>query len=286
MKDQIQTASEVKSSSSAGKLASVVRENKRRFAMFVMIVGLFFTAAFTSCNKDDDDDNGSDKVKLLEKITFSDSGDYIEYINFEYDAQDRITKFTWYYYDGDREPVKENNETYTLTYNGEDLVKFVLSYKRNDGDTYVYTTEFKKVGNQITATGTDTRSYDEGTYKLNSDGTLDNWTRDGLVISFEYYQDGNVKKKTIDDYGEWESITKYDKYDNENSPFLHCKTPKWFLLWWDFELITGIGLQNNATEIDFDGDKVIIPYVYDSDGYPTKIVDDGEVAVEFKYKTK
>ena len=38
MKDQKQTASEVKNSSSAGKLASVVRRNKQGLVMFVMAV--------------------------------------------------------------------------------------------------------------------------------------------------------------------------------------------------------------------------------------------------------
>ena len=63
MRNQNQTASEVNNSSSAGKLASVVRENKRRFAIFVT-VAFVISAVFTSCNNDDEDDKNEFTVQF------------------------------------------------------------------------------------------------------------------------------------------------------------------------------------------------------------------------------
>ena len=236
------------------------------FAMFVMIVGLFFTAAFTSCNKDDDDDNnGSDKVKLLETIT------YDGYTKYEYDAQNRFTKISWY-------PDKVTatpRETHTFTYNSDDLVKVVIV----EAVVYVDTYEFAKNGNKITATftqeyqnnvvGTYTKSFD-----LNSDGTLAKVLDSGDDESYEYsyqYQGGNLTKmsyKITDKDGTFTGAAEF-KYDSKNSPFLHCKTPKWYMIWWMEEE----GSKNNVTEISWDDDEETVytnEYEYDSDGYPTK----------------
>jgi len=58
MKNQIEIASDVNNSSSASKLASVVRENKRSIAMFVVVV-FAVSVAFTSCNKDKNDEKNN-----------------------------------------------------------------------------------------------------------------------------------------------------------------------------------------------------------------------------------
>ena len=73
MKNQIEIASEVNNSSNAGKLASVVRENKRRIAMFV-VAAMIVSAAAVSCSKDpkNNGDGSGDKIT----VTVENASDY------------------------------------------------------------------------------------------------------------------------------------------------------------------------------------------------------------------
>ena len=46
------------------------------------------------------------------------------------------------------------------------------------------------------------------------------------------WQNGNLVKRVVVGTGStpYQSISTFT-YDNKNSPFYHCKTPKWFFIW-------------------------------------------------------
>ena len=73
----------------------------RQIFIYLTVAAIAVTAAFTSCQKDD-----NIKVKLLETVTASNG----EYGKFEYDSQNRLTKYSRYNSSG------ELFETRTLTY--------------------------------------------------------------------------------------------------------------------------------------------------------------------------
>ena len=244
------------------------------------------------CGKDDDD-GGSDNgvVKLLEIITYSD-GDFDKY---EYDAQNRITKISWY----DKKGAAKPRDTRTFTYNGDDLVKVERS--EEDGQ-YESTYEFAKNGNKVTITWKDKNQPNDAsisTVDLNSNGypakyssSEDYYWREDIYE----YQGSNLTKisySSEETYGgetHTYSGESYYKYDNKNSPSISCKTPKWYLIWyWEEDF----GSQNNVTEVTWknDSDKKTLTYVYDDDGYPTKCTikysdDDKLYTREYTYITK
>jgi len=284
MKNQIQTASEVKDSNLTSTLAHETRKNRQGLAMFVMtianqsramkadtisknrrslkshlskgnflifvfsLISFCIIFAFSGCNKEKEDENGG-KVKLLETITYEDG----YYDKFEYDIQNRITKALGY-----REG--EVFRTRTLTYNNVgDLVKSVSIY--TDYPEEIREEVFIRDGNTII--------YDSGTIILNNDGyptkiilMYDNELVGERILK---YQDGNVIKITSSDE-DWEF-----KYDNKKSPIYYCKTPKWFLL--DF-IDFGIGLIHNVTKMSliagWGNSSTDLVYEYDNDGYPIK----------------
>ena len=80
----------------------------RQIFINLIIAVIAIMVAFTSCQKDD-----NDKVKLLESVTEP----YGQYHKFEYDSQNRLTKYLRY------NSSSELLETRTLTYSGNDLVK-------------------------------------------------------------------------------------------------------------------------------------------------------------------
>ena len=82
----------------------------RQIFKCLTVVAIAVAATLTSCQKDDNDNV---KVKLLETLT----GPYGAYDRFEYDSQNRLSKYTRYNSGG------ELLETRTLTYSGNDLVK-------------------------------------------------------------------------------------------------------------------------------------------------------------------
>ena len=220
----------------------------RQIFIYLTVAAIAVTAAFTSCQKDD-----NIKVKLLETVTASNG----EYGKFEYDSQNRLTKYSRYNSSG------ELLETRTLTYSGNDLVKAVF----NSAVVYEYT----KSGNKITAIYS---SDGAQTWDLNSDGQL---VKSALEIIGNYqvidylYQNGNLVKYTyVYNYAEggtYETINEY-KYDNKKSPMYNCTTPQWYLIYSFMDIST----TNNMTEEKWsvNSDTYAYTYEYDSDGYPTK----------------
>ena len=265
------------------------------FLSSLVIAALAVTAAFTSCGKDDDQ-----KVKLLETITKSDG--YTE--KYEYDQQNRLTKFTVLYDVAPINPI----ETHEYTYNaGGDLVKREVKTVNPDND---FTEEYVKNGNTITITRKTSGLQDIiRTLELNSNGypTKREDVRNDFIGGSTYfrtysYKDGNLTKFSETRFHHTEGITVplYDyeyEYDNKKSPRSNWKVPKWFVIWY-FETT---GSQNNVTkstyfgyaqigEFEFTrrpGQDTDLIYEYDSDGFPTKrtTVSNGfEILYEYKIK--
>ena len=291
MRNQIEIASEVNNSSSADKLASVVRENKNNRSNFLKFCAAFFAVGIVlfGCDKDDGD-SGGDKVKLLETTYY----DGYLYQKFEYDAQNRITKI-YYYNDG------EIDETYTFTYNSAgDLTS--MSYIDTDNSDDNYTTNITYAGNKITFDDDDSFAMD-----LNPDGLLIKVTEeygDDDLYTWDYvYQNGNLTKATQTDKwwsspaggGTYRTVITASTftYDDMKSPLNNCNTPKWVLIW-QFE--GEIGIKNNpkirtsksidsAENAEFGNvyestheSTSTYTYTYDDEGYPltctAKWVDD------------
>ena len=250
---------------------------KKIFLNILFFTLLTVSAAFAS----DVSDNGN--IRLPEIIT-TDRGYYTKY---EYDAQNRITKISSFLNDG------TFMETTTLVYSGNNLVKAGES-------------GFSVNGNKITA--------NSDAMELNNDEYLAKLTYlwENYTVEQSYqYQGGNIKNRS-EKYAEiWDgkrlegTVLEHEYiYDNNKSPFVHCKTPKWYMVRWH-QPFSG---QNNCVEkrtIDktsggnnYSGKSAYI-YVFDDAGYPikrtTKFFDNGgkeylpeedtgeAVVVEFKY---
>jgi hypothetical protein len=217
---------------------------KNKVLNYLIIAAIAVSAAFTSCKKDDDkNNNDNDVVKLLETIVWK-AGYWDKY---EYDGKNRISKRSVY---GDGKLYT----TGTFTYSGDDLVKIAWAYP--DHPNYDDEEVFEKTGNTI--------KIDDGgneTLTLNNDGYLtkyvyedegDDWSEE-IEITFEY-KDGNLTKSKwiyIEDGVKEEEVEEY-KYDDKKSPFLHCKTPKWYLIFGFVGDDGFLGLKNNLTEIRYE----------------------------------
>ena len=226
----------------------------------IKLVSTLFVVCFilAGCTKERDSaDSKGSKVKLLETITVVEGND-IDAVMFEYDKQGRIVKQI------------QNSHTKTFTYNSAgDLIKVVEKYE-SSGDATTYT--FTKNGNIINETCIDDDDIFTGIIELNAEGLP-------VKISFdEYYtieyKNGNVTKMTLYDSPSLEYGHYTFTYDDKNSPWLQCKTPKWYLAFAfdNFGIFTG--LKNNPTTIEgtfLDGwSTSSFTYTYNNDGYPTK----------------
>jgi len=215
--------------------------------------------------------NENDKVKLV--ATMYDSYGMNTYL-FEYDSQNRITKIT----------ILDSKSKYTLTYSGENLTKVnyegvnilmridenqnIITWEEEFNDELVY------VKNGNTITGPDFRENGNAIISLNNDGLMTKFVLEEYDYEYTFkYQGGNVTEMTSEGTGK-DEITKITKYDNNKSPFYHCKTPKWFF--WLFFRHWEFLCQNNPTEANgtftSDGYKYDYQfnYEYDSDAYVTR----------------
>ena len=246
----------------------------RQIFIYLTSAAIAIAAAFTSCQKDH-----NVKVKLLETLTEP----YGAYGKFEYDSQNRLTKYSRYNSSG------ELLETRTLTYSGNDLVKAVF----NSASFHEYT----KIGNKITAIYS---SDDTQTWDLNSDGLLAKSVLEivgnSQVIDYQY-QKGNIVKYnyvyTYAEGGTFKTFNEY-KYDNKKSPMYSCTTPQWYLIY----SFKDISSTNNMTEEKWNvnpntgagpyEDVYKYIYEYDSDGYPTKrtitLNNGSKEVIEYAYK--
>ena len=245
---------------------------KRKRLNYLVIAAIAVSVAFTSCNKDLENPN---TVKLLETVIdkgYIDAPLIFDRLKFEYDKQYRITKISYYNYDG------SIYYTETFTYAGEDLVQVLYSFSSGSIEMYEYT----KSGNTITQK-----------YTYNGDGIyIPNFTTtsnieldsDGLPVKQEReeetgstyveiyeYQDGNLTKKTekytSTVYNYTEQSTYVYQYDDKKGALYHCETPKWYLILH----LNDYGIKNNLT----DDWRIFRPwtvyaYEYDREGFPAK----------------
>jgi len=221
--------------------------NKKFFLPIAAV--LVITATFLSCQKDNEDGN---KVKLLKFARYNHSGTFTRY---DYDTQHRLTTISQYFYN-------ELSSTLTLTYSGNDLVGF--------GDYTLTMVDFTQSSYKFTfSNGIKTFIYD-----LNSDGTLAKISSDNLETNFQY-QNGNLTKIT----SEWSNeqigfakTTNEYTYDSRNSPFLNCKTPKWWLIGvlCDYQSCINNITGDAWTSNELSG-TTVYTYEYDNEGYPTEL---------------
>ena len=197
-------------------------------------------------------------ILLLEEIQSSDG----ERSVYEYDNQNRITKYTIY---------GANGEPYwlsTYTYNAEgDLIE-------QEDNNFKIT--FTKNGNKITFVD------EEGGYveiELNNqelpvkDTYEWEWADESGKFWSKYttnltWQNRNPVKTEAED--EWKAGTETGletssvtyTYDDKKAPLYNCKTPKWFL-WWD-----GYNINNNIKTWDNGTSVITYEYTYNDDGFP------------------
>ena len=165
----------------------------RKIFTNLTVAAIAIAVAFTSCQKDD---NG--KVKFLETVTEP----YGQYRKFEYDSQNRLTKYSTYNSNG------VLLATRTLAYSDNDLVIVVF-------DSVVFY-EFTKSGNKITATNPYAGTQ---TWDLNSGGQLVKYVAEigaNFQVTEYQYQNENVVKYnylyTYEAGGTFNVIYEY-KYD-------------------------------------------------------------------------
>ena len=199
-------------------------------------------------------------VKLLETFTvysrdweddeFGRSNKY----KFEYNEQNRVTKMSCYNY--------EDKLSYTNTYiyAGDDVVQYG-------------TLEYSKIGNTIIQKNVNSGNI-TNTIELNSEGLPAGWEKQGRYheVATYYYQDGNltgyryVQTFSDEEYDyDTESITYF--YDNQKGALYHCKTPKWFMIFY----LNDYGVKNNVTfRSETYSPQSSYTYEYDDDGFPAK----------------
>jgi len=219
-----------------------------------------------SCDKNDYNDYIDPvNVKLLETET---SGKF-HMRKFFYDDQNRI-KEMWTFSGG------ELFEKAHLTYTGEDLTKFEYAYLVDGEFVVMDTRNYVKNGNKI--------SWSINTLTLNNDGfpikLEEVFFNTPLVSTFTYVR-GNLVKYSYDtmfsslsnDPGE-----RNYKYGADRSAYSGCKTPKWFMFLYFFEMAS-----HNAVKTKSNPDATY-SYEFDSDGFPIKYTQFGtEDITEFKY---
>lgn len=238
-----------------------------------------FTISLNSCSSDDSSsDSNSDSVVLLKKTITTDS-----------DGEKLTTNYT---YNGNKiVSIIDDSEDVDLYYTYTDDLITKLTFKYKNGtieqvNTYEYDSA-KRLVTFVRSEPLDEWGSKE-VYTYNTDGTVsikhyrgDDKTQD--VLNGEgtiFFTGGEVSKITIN-YGPSRSYT----YDDKNNPMKN-------VLGFDkisFEDGEASGIVHNiVSEKDLDYDEVMSKYVftYNSDGYPTKSVEDeeGEIAtIEFFY---
>jgi hypothetical protein len=219
-------------------------------------------------------------VKLLESMTTTRYYGSVEIVKFEYDSKDRIAKIHRTY-DGEE-------ETETLHYDGNKLMKKTSSRDDDFNEDYSMEGDMVRVLDDIRPVEL---TLNKGGYMVSYAGT------DGSTAYS--YQNGNRIKFISYEANESEStgerIEAVFEYDSKKSPFLNCKTPKWFL---QYKYFANANNLTASTQKNYDDNtnsltakyETTYVYEYDSDGFPTKQTDtqksDGETyttTTTFKY---
>ncbi|UUV22667.1 hypothetical protein [Paenimyroides aestuarii] len=222
--------------------------------------------AFTSCEKDQEEEATTTAVYLPEKI-YGESGP----VTFNYDSQNRITQ------------VKEGGTHYSITttinYTGDAVTSAKVEEVTTE-NTYTTNYSFTYQGNNVMISyGDDTEPTDA--FTIDDKGRL--ITYEGGSISYDVA--GNIKKvnNPFDEYA--------FEYDTKNGVFKNVKTPHWLYMYLFEE--HSLYLVNNCVKIDYkdlessETSIQTIAYAYNSDNFPEKILfsnEDYYIKVEYLKK--
>lgn len=215
---------------------------------------------FTSCDKNDDNVTKTEeqtvdvtKLYLPLKIT---ADDYIT--NFTYNNKGQLTKID-----------ESDSYEYSFVYTGNQLTSFVEIYS---GTKTTYT--FSQSGNVITVNlvgeQNDETLNDTHTLEVDAKGNLIN---DGYFI-YTYDANGNNVKIEAKNGDGIANIT----YDNKNNVFKNLNLPNWVA---NYLSVYSSGSNNPLTfnfvsqEDPEDNNSATMVYIYNADGYPTKITAKG-----------
>lgn len=225
-----------------------------------LILSAFVLAGFmfTSCNDDDNKvaEEGTvdvSKIYLPLKIT---GDDYTA--NYTYNNKGQVTKI-----------AESDGYEYTFVYSGNQLVEFVE--KDNGGKTtYTFTQSGTTISLKMVGVyGTETYE-DTGTLEIDAKGNLVN---DGY-FTYIYDANGNNIKVDSNDGDGTANIT----FDDKNNVFKNLNLPKWVSNY----LLGNTSTFNNPLSFNFvssedpeDNNSATVVYVYNADGYPTKVTTTG-----------
>ena len=226
-----------------------------------------FSAVLTSCEKDKDE-----MVYLLRTTSWGDEID-----EFMYDNQNRIARYS------SHSRTSPNYKTvFSLSYNNEgDLISIM---KESTAESIVET--FTKSDNIITIKRMCLGGFCEGanfdnineSFVINEQGLpekyMNEWRNQKISYIYQYQNDNLSKLIFEENYNThiYSGTITYI-YDDKKSPFYHCKTPKWYLLYYYGALQCG---QNNVRviihETNQNGNssyqKDAFTYTYNAAGFP------------------
>jgi len=227
---------------------------------------IFVGFAFTSCEKDKEDELTTNAIYLPSKI-YGDSGP----VTFKYDDKNRITE------------MKQGDSDYTITtilnYTG-DLVTSAKVEEVTTENTYTSDYTFTYQGNNVLI------SYDDNpepvdAFTIDAKGRLVGY--DGGSITYDTA--GNIEKVTSP-YDEYSF-----EYDTKNGIFKNVKTPQWLYVFFLDDYF--FYLVNNCVKIDYkdlessETNNQTINYTYNTDNFPEKILfsnEDYYIKVEYTKK--
>jgi len=237
---------------------------KKGILNYLVIAIIVISAAFTSCSKNPDDNNGNGNENVYLLVEIEDNFIYKRSVKLEYDYQNHVKKM-----------IFDFGMTYLFDYNDAgDLISMKWEDEYPEDNT---TAMFTKNGNKIIL------NYSRGEYgwsesiELNTQGLPTKYMtgedESSQFFTFQY-QNGNLKKLESLYLDENDNMIKLDfyqsyTYDDKKSPFYHCKTPKWLFVFLDIllEFHYNFGIQNNVVTSD-GWYSMSCDYTYNDDGFP------------------
>ena len=226
-----------------------------------LVLSAFVLAGFmfTSCDKNDDNNTAEEgtvdvtKMYLPLKIT---ADGYTT--NFTYNNKGQLTKI-----------VESDGYEYTFAYSGNQLIEFV----EKDGGgktTYTFIQNGTTISLKMIGEYGSQKYEDTGVLTIDAAGNLIN---DGY-FTYSYDTNGNNVKVVTNDEDSEANIT----FDNKNNTFKNLNLPKWVS---NYLSLFNSG-NNNALSFKFvseedpeDNNSATMVYVYNADGYPTKVTATG-----------